>query len=218
MKLLNENFSYLKKILQQDDIKHAIDTFDFEYVYRILCKNNGSAVSAFTKKLLDLGINPLEYMTYVPEYFLNGSDITTFKIPDHIKEIGENAFWDCDCLTNIHIPNSIKKIGYSAFYNCASLTSITIPDSVTSIGDAAFQGCSELVHIVIPDSVTSVGSSVFHGCTTLKSITIGSNVTHIGDYTFQDCNNLEKIIIPKNFSNKRKWQQGLNKQTIIEYY
>ena len=41
----------------------------------------------------------------------------------------------------------IKNIGEEAFYNCNSLTSVTIPASVTSIGDRAFSGCTKLVEV-----------------------------------------------------------------------
>lgn len=49
-------------------------------------------------------------------------------------------------ITDIKLPN-VKIIGNQAFYDCESLTNITIPASVTSIGDYAFEGCSSLTSI-----------------------------------------------------------------------
>ena len=42
------------------------------------------------------------------------------------------------------IPDGVTCIGDNAFWNCENLTNITIPDSVTSIGDNAFDGCINL--------------------------------------------------------------------------
>lgn len=45
-------------------------------------------------------------------------------------------------LTTVSLPNSLKKIQGNAFYDCAALTEITIPAQVTLIGSYAFIGCS----------------------------------------------------------------------------
>jgi len=92
-----------------------------------------------------------------------------------VKEIGENAFYNCDLLTSIEIPDSVTSIGVTAFFECNSLTSIEIPDSVTSIGGAAFCCCYSLTSIVIPDGVTSIGDSAFFECYSLTSITVDEN-------------------------------------------
>lgn len=38
-------------------------------------------------------------------------------IPDGVKTIGEEAFYECIAIKSIHIPKSVKKIGRHAFYN-----------------------------------------------------------------------------------------------------
>ena len=63
-------------------------------------------------------------------------------------------------LTAYTIPNTVKHIGDEAFWNCANLQSIVIPNSVTSIGNEAFFGCSPQ-NFVIPSSVMSIGSGAF---------------------------------------------------------
>ena len=37
-------------------------------------------------------------------------------IPDGVKSIGEEAFSDCEKLTEIYLPKSIEKIDYWALY------------------------------------------------------------------------------------------------------
>ena len=65
----------------------------------------------------------------------------SYIIPNSVTNIGDNAFWHCESLTNINIPNSVTNIGDRAFMYCKSLTNINIPNSVTNIGDCAFAEC-----------------------------------------------------------------------------
>ena len=65
----------------------------------------------------------------------------SYIIPNSVTNIGDNAFWHCESLTNINIPNSVTNIGDCAFMYCKSLTNINIPNSVTNIGDCAFMYC-----------------------------------------------------------------------------
>ena len=137
----------LKKFLERTDIQEALASYNFKYIYDKLRETFSIASSAtceFTELMLSVGYNPLNYMTYVPKYFLYNSDIKEFKIPDHIKSIGDYAFGECSNLISITIPNSVTSIGEFAFSSCSNLTSITIPNSVTSIEDGAFYYCNNL--------------------------------------------------------------------------
>ena len=134
-------------------------------------------IGALTK--LIYGMNPLKYMTSIPD----------------------GMFYEGDC-TDVIIPNNIKSIDNSAFYACSSLTSITIPDSVTNIGSSAFYGCHSLMSATIPDSVTNIGDYEFALCDQLIIITIGNSVTSIGNFAFYSCEELTEI----NFTGtKSQW-------------
>lgn len=58
-------------------------------------------------------------------------------------------------ITGVIIPNSLKSIGIDSFFNCISLDRIVIPKSVETIGMNAFEGCANLTiyceHISKPD-------------------------------------------------------------------
>lgn len=89
--------------------------------------------------------NPLYY---AKNLYLNGELVTDLVIPNSVKSIGNNAFYNCYPLTSITIPNSVTSIGYSAFRNCSDLTSVTIGESVEFIDDNAFYGCSSLTTVI----------------------------------------------------------------------
>ena len=96
-----------------------------------------------------------------------------------VTRIGDNAFSDCDTLTEVILGDSVTSIGNYAFSNCQNLTSVVIGDHVTAIEDHAFESCALLKSITIPDSVTTLGKFVFLNCMSLESIQLGSGVTSI---------------------------------------
>lgn len=122
-------------------------------------------------------------------YYPSTKEAVTYKVPDNVTRIEDNAFYECSNLTSIEMPNSITSIGTAAFYKCTKLTNINIPGSVTSIGEAAFDGCSSLTNISIPEGVTTLGRCVFEHCTNLKSITIPNSIVRIEGNAFEGCDN-----------------------------
>lgn len=62
----------------------------------------------------------------------------TVTIPDGVKGIGDDAFYECSKLESIEIPDSVTYIGDNAFRRCSSLENVAIGNGVESIGDAAF--------------------------------------------------------------------------------
>ena len=123
---------------------------------------------------------------------------TSYRIPNSVTSIGDNAFYNCRRLTSLTIPNFVTSIGGRAFYDCQSLTSLTIPDSVTSIGDSAFEDCFRLTSLTIPNSVTSIGDRAFGRCSRLTSLTISNSVTSIGSHAFSGCQSLTSLTIPSS--------------------
>ena len=129
----------------------------------------------------------------------------SYIIPNSVTNIGDNAFWHCESLTNINIPNSVTNIGDCAFMYCKSLTNINIPNSVTNIGDCAFMYCKSLTNINIPNGVTNIGKSAFSACKSLTCIKIPNSVTNIGNNAFSFCSSLTNINIPNSVTNIGDW-------------
>ena len=187
MKFLKENTNTLtdkldlsdnlKSFLVSSDFKQRLNDYDIDNIYKYISSRSFSTkdIRSLTQILYSIDVNPLNYLTYVPSYFL----------------------LDIDSTINISIPNNITSIGDYAFYHCSGLVGISIPDSVTTIGRCAFDSCSKLTKIVIPDSVTSIEREAFWGCSDLHTITINSNITEINDGFAQVCENLTEVFIPK---------------------
>ena len=123
--IIKYNKDFLKEIL--NIYEKELNNRNFDAIYRHIerlpyepCKDKDRPAS-FTALLLKNGINPLDYMNYVPQYFAYDLYIESFEIPKNIQEIGVCAFGYCGNL-KIYIPNSVIHIGEAAFLNCHDLT------------------------------------------------------------------------------------------------
>ena len=146
-------------------------------------------------------ISDAESVTNIKDWFKVNKTIKSFnefKYFTGLKEIEDDAFYNCSSLQSIHIPNSITSIGNYVFYNCSSLQSINMPNSVVNIEKRAFMYCMSLQSISISDSVTSIEDSAFYNCPSLQSINIPNSVTRIGIDAFSYCTSLRSIYISKN--------------------
>ena len=157
----------------------------FEELYKLQSKwytvELARLVGIFTETLLSADIDPAKYMKKIPPFYLTGTTMVSYTIPQNITSIDWSAFIDCNEFTNV-----------------------TIPDSVTSIGDYAFGYCEGLTGVTIGNSVKSIGKYAFTYGGKLTDVTIGNNVTYIGDYAFERCEELTRI----NFKGTRsQWNK-----------
>ena len=163
----------------------------------------------------------------------------TADIPETIADkpvtsIAAKAFEGCQNLQSVTIPNTIKKVGENAFFNCtklkygvnitdleawcriafgnfrgnplsygaplhlngSALETVTIPYSITTIGANTFSGCSSIRKVIMHSGVIGIDSSAFWHCVDLSSVTIPNGVTYIGASAFAGCSSLKEIAIP----------------------
>ena len=145
-----------------------------------------------------------------------------------VKNITNDAFFDCRSLTNITIPNSITSIGSGAFSYCTSLTNVYYDGTVEDWCNIEFDGYYSnpmnntpnfyildengtienngkkyklLTELEIPSTVTSISDYQFYGFNQFIDIMISDNVTCIGEYAFFDCRSLTSITIPDSITN-----------------
>ncbi len=163
--------------------------------------------------------NGLPVIALGKEFAHNATGVTSISIPESVKSIGEEAFWDCEDLKSIIIPSGVTVIDRYAFSGCTSLESITIPSGITIVGDYAFDGCSalkyneyenayylgndtnpylvlmkakegEITSCIVNSNTKVIYQSAFEGCSTLENITIPSGITCVGSDVFVGCTSL----------------------------
>jgi hypothetical protein len=111
------------------DLKHFIENNidlieDNEWSKVYLNALSRIPVGILTEALLKARINPLNYLDYIPEWYLAHSDIEEFEIPDGVDSIGEGAFYGCKKLKKLIIPSTIKDIEGRIITFCNNLTNI----------------------------------------------------------------------------------------------
>ncbi len=143
-----------------------------------------------------------------------------------VTSIENSAFLACTSLTSVTIPNSIKSIGDNAFFNCSEELTFIIDNNAYLIEyleknnlkhtiklpvvlelNEDGQSYSVVGHniaieteLVIPSTyndlpVTSIADHVFEDCIALTSVIIPNSVTSIGDYAFNSCVALTSVTI-----------------------
>lgn len=97
--------------------KNSLEEDDFRTLYKNWSKYiDSDDVSDLTDVFLEVGIDPLNYLSEVPaKYAYYSKLLTKLIIPSHIDRILLFAFMGCDNLKEVILPASIKIIGQFAF-------------------------------------------------------------------------------------------------------
>ena len=133
-----------------------------------------------------------------------------------IINLPENAFQDCEFLTDVTLPEGFAHIGAFAFHNCRSLGTIQFPDTLSRIGQHAFSN-SGITGITIPGRVGRIDNGTFDGCEKLLHVTLEEGVTFIGTLAFSNCKNMTEIILPEsvNVIETKAFEGCSNLQSIV---
>ena len=124
--------------------------------------------------------------------FMNQKTILSAVFGSQCGFIGENAFKECESLSQINDNNVIESIGSNAFAG-TKLPSAKF-SILSTLYAGAFNNCSELSHIDIPNCI-SIPMDAFHGCISLKEIEL-LKAQSIGMTAFAECTSLTYINIP----------------------
>lgn len=113
----------LKKFI--NEYKELINDNEFEELYNKTDRLLMGDYFVLTLLLNKAGINPLNYMTYVPAYYMEEfKELITLKIPEGIKEIRGEAFYNCLNLETVYLPSTLQLIEEFAFEGCKSLKNV----------------------------------------------------------------------------------------------
>lgn len=142
--------------------------------YRVCPPQEKGRLAAY---FIQLDLNPLDYMTTVPEMYL--------MYQNQVKEI--------------YIPSNITKIDHHAFHSC-DLTTINIPDSVIKIETQVFDDNENLEKVVMSKNIKKIGFNIFEKCPKLKEITFNGTIKELKRTPFlkrvkwRERSNIERFI------------------------
>lgn len=167
-------------------------------VYSISCSFNGSSLPREEEGLIKEMVIP--YGVKEISHFESFENLAKIQIPETVETIGGYTFNGCTKLESVKLPEGLKSIDIDAFYDCKSLKEIEIPKGVSMIGELAFAGCSGLKKVTISPGVKNIGVEAFTGCTSLKEIVIPDSVIKIDDGAFYGCRKLTKVKLSRNLT------------------
>ena len=108
---------------------------------------------------------------------------TKYVIPEGVSSIAPRAFKTEDSiLEEVVLPESLKKIGKEAFFECTQLTKINIPSGLNYIGEYAFSDCNlKILKLEIPKGVKKILEGTFSG-SEINELLIPSTIRFETDY------------------------------------
>ncbi len=119
-----------------------------------------------------------------------GKKLTVINVPEGVKKIELEAFYNNTVVEEVTLPASLKVIGYNAFYGASNLKSINL-EEVEEIGSSAFEKCTSLTEANI-SKVKVMSRSIFSGCTSLETVDF-SGAERLNAEVFKDCSSLKNI-------------------------
>ena len=98
----------------------------------------------------------------VEGFAFTSNAINKVELPNSLKVIGNNAFYNCSSLDGVELPEFLEEIGELAF-NDGKIKSLTIPQTVKKIKSNAlrFDDITEIRLQTNPDTLIGIGSDIF---------------------------------------------------------
>ena len=145
-------------------------------------------------------------LTSIPEgAFAYCKNLKTIKLPSTITSIGDEAFYNCQSLTNIEGLDkcNLKSIGSAAFSNCKALENLDFSQSTfTNVPSKAFNGCSALAKITLPNTLTTIGGYAFYACYGIPQLDLSNTaLTTLENYALYQMRETTKLSLPDSISN-----------------
>ncbi|MCR5039566.1 MAG: leucine-rich repeat domain-containing protein [Bacteroidales bacterium] len=133
------------------------------------------------------------------------------EIPETVRIIGEQAFYNCTGLTGLVLSEGLFEIREFAFGNCTGLTgTLDFPATMTHIKYGAFANCAGFSgDLVLPNSVVEVGNTIYPGYLNMPEpvstfadcfnhLVLSQALDTIGPRCFQGCTHLTgDLVMPE---------------------
>lgn len=148
-------------------------------------------------------------------HYSHGRDEDDYEMPDSVRTIGRNSFWNCKRIRKLVIGRNVRQIGYNPFANCTNVIIQSRSDLFKVIGNVLYDAdareafcCSSAMAeggITLQPSVEVIGRNSFSGCESLKTIVIPSSVRVISRGAFSNCTTLESVVFEGVPESIEKW-------------
>lgn len=116
------------------------------------------------------------------------SKVKSVIVPEGYTNIGEKAFYGFNTSVNfdftISLPQSLKAIDTEAFYQVSKLKDITLPEGLVTIGKRAFKDCTSLTDPKFPSTLKDILSEAYFGIDNIKNIKFNEGIEFIGNSAF----------------------------------
>ena len=152
---------------------------------------------------IDFGKGIKALGSYSAERIFANCNIQKLVLPPQINSIGRAAFQD-NRIQELVLPDSIKTINSEAFFNNPQLEEVTIPESVTKIKRSAFADARK-VHIkkYIPDLELAITESYIYSKVVIDTVTIETGGRELIIPKHPDAPIAMRSIIQKFIENER---------------
>ena len=154
-------------------------------------------------------------------YYMSNSKLTTVTLPQGLKIIGEQAFYNYTALSSCNIPDSVEKIGKEAFRYTLLVkegqtnyvgnwlinyvlgsgeTTLTVKEGTVGIADGQMTGSnnSTVTKINLPNSLKYIGTENFKYFQALTTVTSSAALQSIGNNAFENCFALQEFDLSKS--------------------
>ena len=193
--------SIAASLLKDENFNMLLNTYNFTKVYTYIkrnCENYPRVISYITHMLLDMDINPLDYIknNIIPEcYLYNSKTIKQFKIPKNIKRIQCDAFWN-STLESVDFSDCPDvTIGSRAFNDCNLKTLDLSQTNISILENDSFRYNKNLSDVKLPKTIKQLRYGCFYDAG-FKTIELPEGLEEIREYVFGSNDNLKVVKIP----------------------
>lgn len=147
------------------------------------------SVRNVVQTLEECEIDPMPYLSFIPE-----------------------GYYCCSPQSKAYIPSNITRICYKAFY-ASDIEEITIPNSVIEVEEGAFEACDFLKHVLFAEGTKYIQNLAFFECDALVNVTLPKSLVKIGHNVFNGCDNLTDVTYN---GTREQWNKIINREFINE--
>ena len=118
-----------------------------------------------------------------------------------VINLAYKSFRQLPNLKTVFIPNTIKTIAADTFFNCYKLTSVTFEENSQLEQLSGYSFCStNISSIIFPSTlVTTGGDALFYNCSNLHTVVIQSFLSTNSTTTFTASPSTISILVPENY-------------------